>query len=936
MIFRFFLVKKYVFQASELGHCLKIISASYVTVPASCENSTLWSELTSFAGSELGSELTFFAGSELGQASYRSSEDYFPATYEQELCPFNFLLASCQVSSSELSLASYKLIEYYFPVTCEQKLCPFNFLLASCQVSSSELSLGKENEVNILKSIDEGPFQMGTLRETLTEGTKGETMHDYYVWFAKLINDMRNIKMTMSRMQLNSKFVNNMLPEWGRFVTAVKLNRGLRDSNYDQLYAYLKQHEGAGAAGYGGAQNRVRYANPGQARRIKYYNCNGIGHIVRNYTQPKRPQNSKYFKDKMLLMQAQENGVTLDEEQLLFIAADDCNAFDFDIDEAPTAQTMFMVNLSSTDPVNDVSSPSYDSDVLSEETRSNADRTLDFRVENAKVKQHYKELEFDLEYLKHLKESVATLHEIVEEDKKYVEKQITQKTNVIVLPSTGVDSCTNASESKPMSNTKKNRISPAKSVNKKTVEDHSRTNKSQLQKLNHVDSSISSKRTVINSNFDYVCKTCNKCFISANHDMCVIKYLNSVNATSSAKNVVRKVKQAWKPKHVKQVWKATGKVLTTVGYQWKPTERIFTLGEQCPLTRFTHPKVVPAKQPEHVSTSNSMITENSSHTSQKLLTRYQRRNKQNKAVPVGIPTPTDAAIQSIVAYIVLWYLDSGCSKHMIGDRSRLRNFMKKFIGTVRFGNDHFGDIMRQFCDFDLEVVFKKHSCYVRDTASVELIEGSRGFNLYTISVEDIMKSSPICLLSKASKTKSWLWHRRLNHLNFGTINDLERKDLKLLLLPVTPKTDLLFTLIITKPHISENLGKLQPTADIGIFVGYATKPERTRSYISDAWADKFRARTKSGSCSTLCTPPPTKKDLEILFRPMFDEYLEPPRVDRPVSPALVVLVLVNSAGTPLSTAIDQDAPSSSHSLSSSALQSPCLHQGVTVESTLID
>nr|GFA22131.1 hypothetical protein [Tanacetum cinerariifolium] len=72
---------------------------------------------------------------------------------------------------------------------------------------------------------------------------KGETIHDCYVRFVKLINDMRNIKMTMSSMQLNSKFVNNMLPEWGRFVTAVKLNRGLRDSNYDQLYAYLKQHE---------------------------------------------------------------------------------------------------------------------------------------------------------------------------------------------------------------------------------------------------------------------------------------------------------------------------------------------------------------------------------------------------------------------------------------------------------------------------------------------------------------------------------------------------------------------------------------------------------------------------------------------------------------------------------------------------------------------
>nr|GFC99652.1 retrovirus-related Pol polyprotein from transposon TNT 1-94 [Tanacetum cinerariifolium] len=64
-----------------------------------------------------------------------------------------------------------------------------------------------------------------------------------------------------------------------------------------------------------------------------------------------------------------------------------------------------------------------------------------------------------------------------------------------------------------------------------------------------------------------------------------------------------------------------------------------------------------------------------------------------------------------------------------------------------------------------------------DTNGVDLIKGSRGTNLYTISVEDMMKSSPICLLSKASKNKSWLWHQRLNHLNFGTINDLARKDL---------------------------------------------------------------------------------------------------------------------------------------------------------------
>ncbi|GJZ52095.1 hypothetical protein Tco_0606610 [Tanacetum coccineum] len=72
---------------------------------------------------------------------------------------------------------------------------------------------------------------------------KGENIHDYYVRFTKLINDMRHIKMTMPKIQLNSKFKNNMLPEWGIFVTAVKLNRGLKESNHDQLYAYLKQHK---------------------------------------------------------------------------------------------------------------------------------------------------------------------------------------------------------------------------------------------------------------------------------------------------------------------------------------------------------------------------------------------------------------------------------------------------------------------------------------------------------------------------------------------------------------------------------------------------------------------------------------------------------------------------------------------------------------------
>ncbi|GJS12547.1 retrovirus-related pol polyprotein from transposon TNT 1-94 [Tanacetum coccineum] len=164
-----------------------------------------------------------------------------------------------------------------------------------------------------------------------------------------------------------------------------------------------------------------------------------------------------------------------------------------------------------------------------------------------------------------------------------------------------------------------------------------------------------------------------------------------------------------------------------------------------------------------------------------------------------------AQIQDKVVQIVLWYPDSGCSKHMIGNRSQLMNFVSKFLGTVRFGNNQIAKIMgyddyqlgtiiisrvyyveglghnlffvRQFCDADLEVAFQKNTCFIRNLEGVDLLSGSKDTNLYTISLDDMLKTSLICLLSKALKTKSWLWHRRLSHLNFGTLNKLVKDDL---------------------------------------------------------------------------------------------------------------------------------------------------------------
>ncbi|GJS34871.1 hypothetical protein Tco_0533253 [Tanacetum coccineum] len=191
---------------------------------------------------------------------------------------------------------------------------------------------------------------------------------------------------------------------------------------------------------------------------------------------------------------------------------------------------------------------------------------------------------------------------------------IVQQTNIPVIPSIGVNTSTKASGSKPKSNTKKNRILPAKRENKKKVEDHLKTNKSVWTKVNRFDSSISYRRVVINSNSESVCKMCNKCLNSANHEICVVNILSLVNATPTVKVVLNKGKQNWKPKgklsnnslnKTKRVWKATGKLFADIGYQWRPTGKRFTLGklncgyqwrptgkkfalgELCPLTKIS-------------------------------------------------------------------------------------------------------------------------------------------------------------------------------------------------------------------------------------------------------------------------------------------------------------------------------------------------------------
>ncbi|KAJ9542930.1 hypothetical protein OSB04_029436 [Centaurea solstitialis] len=148
----------------------------------------------------------------------------------------------------------------------------------------------------------------------------------------------------------------------------------------------------------------------------------------------------------------------------------------------------------------------------------------------------------------------------------------------------------------------------------------------------------------------------------------------------------------------------------------------------------------------------------------------------------------------------VWYLDSGCSKHMTGRKEILHNFKPKFCGSVQFGNEQYapilgyGDVIQdkitikkvslveglghnlfsigQFCDKDLEVGFKKRRCVVKTESGKELLVGTRRRNLYKIDLRDVKAKNTLCLLSKASNQQSVLWHRRLSHLNFKGLNKL--------------------------------------------------------------------------------------------------------------------------------------------------------------------
>ncbi|GJU03025.1 retrovirus-related pol polyprotein from transposon TNT 1-94 [Tanacetum coccineum] len=594
----------------------------------------------------------------------------------------------------------------------------------------------------------------------------------------------------------------------------------------------------------------------------------------------------------------------------------------------------------------------------------------------------------------------------------------------------------------------------------------------------------------LNANAEILCVKCNGCMLSDNHDLCVLDFINDVNARAKSKSVKKSSKR--------KVWKPTGKVFTNIGYIWRHTGRTFTIVENaCPLTQITKTTEVPLRK----------LTTLKSDTPKPVTTLvYSRKYRKSKT---DIPVSKPKIVKSISANnkepntswgsIVSDVPSSSLDKCRLSKFSLVQSNLEMIMWQrywdmviIRLGMLQFQGFIT-WKDLDttyfplgnsvsnLEVAFRQHTCFIRNLKGVDLLTGSRGSNLYTLSLGDMMVSSPIsrhglvrglpklkfekghlcsaCAMGKSKKKphkpksedtnqeKLYLLHMDLcGPMRVASVNGKKSKDeapdfiikfLKmiqvLLKVPVrriridngtefqngvvercnhtlieAARTILIYAkaplylwaeavatscytqnrsiirlrhdktpyeLLHDKlPDLSffhvfgalcyttndnENLGKLQPKADNGIFIRYAPTKKAFRSYnrrtrriietihvdFDELTAMAFE-HSSSGPVLHEMTPatissglvpnpppstpfiPPSRTDWDLLFQLLFDELLNPPpSVDRPAPEVITPIAevvspeTVSSTGSHSLTTIDQDAPPPSNSQTTPETQS---------------
>ncbi|GJV21214.1 integrase, catalytic region, zinc finger, CCHC-type containing protein [Tanacetum coccineum] len=357
--------------------------------------------------------------------------------------------------------------------------------------------------------------------------------------------------------------------------------------------------------------------------------------------------------------------------------------------------------------------------------------------------------------------------------------------------------------------------------------------------------------------------------------------------------------------------------------------------------------------------------------------------------------PEGQATQTVITHNVAYQADdldaydSDCDELNTAKVALMANLSlvkvsDSFAEVKKHGHNLFS--IGKFCDSNLEVTFRQHTCFIRNLEGVDLLTGSRGNNLYTLSLGDMMASSPIYLLSKASKTKSWLCHRhngtefvnqtlRRYYEKVGISHEtsvarspqqngvVERRNRTLIeaartMLIYTKAPLFLWAEAVATACYTQNRSIIRPsfTGKTPYELLHDKPPELSFLHVfgalcylandsenlavQDTQSNEMilHHQSVSDSCQTLlfntvCTT--LRTDWDILFQPLFDELLTPPpSVDHPAPEVIALIAEVvapepaASTGSPSSTTVDQDAPSPSNSQTIPKTQSPIIPNDV--------
>ncbi|GKA47661.1 retrovirus-related pol polyprotein from transposon TNT 1-94 [Tanacetum coccineum] len=511
-------------------------------------------------------------------------------------------------------------------------------------------------------------------------------------------------------------------------------------------------------------------------------------------TQSKTTQNSDWFKEKMLLAQAQEARVILDEEQIAFLVdiwervdsgpivqaltttaifqTNDLNAFDLYCDEAPKTSAIFMANLTS-----------YDSNVL-------------FKVPNYDTYQDNNVIDQSVQEMQYFEQPVFINNLNID---------ITSDSNVIYY-----DQYMNENKSEVVQGTTSSEQQDAMIMS--VIDEIGSALAEKLDAISMIDTEETLRKNR-EAHIDYL-------NITKEHDDTLCGIVEQARALKPLDNmldyacnekmvVVTPMKKNRQVSFVEFSNTSANTTKDVDAYNNQNTNR-----HLLPLTGVKSSTNASGSQPMS-NTRNNRISRPSSSNMKDKRVEVHPRNVKSSLNKINRVSVCDANIKHGVLNTNSDFVCSTCNECLfsanhdmcaidylndVNARAKaksvksIKNNEWKPTAIMGYGDYQIGNVtismvyyvaglrhnlflVGQLCDSDLEVAFRKHSCFVHGLEGVDLLKGSRGTDLYTISLEDMLKSSPICLLSKASKTKSWLWHRCLSHLNFGTINHLAKEAL---------------------------------------------------------------------------------------------------------------------------------------------------------------